>query len=109
MADLGGDVHVMRTDSESWVPDDEDGGQVQLHYEDGDTAAGLWQPGDDFATAENLLPARETIVVLQGTVRIEIHGGPTLELGAGDVASMPRGARTHWHPSTDFKEVWLYS
>jgi uncharacterized cupin superfamily protein len=108
MTDLGSGVHVTRTDSDAWVPDDEVGGQVQVLFEDGDSAAGLWQPGDDYTTAENVLPSRETIVVLQGTVRIEIEGGPTLELSAGDVASMPRGARTWWHPSPDFKEVWLY-
>jgi uncharacterized cupin superfamily protein len=109
MTDLGGGVHVTRTDSESWEPDDEVGGQVHMLFEDGDTAAGLWQPGDRYVTAENVLPARETIVVLQGTVRIEIDGAPTLELSAGDVASMPQGAKTYWHPSADFKEVWLYS
>jgi uncharacterized cupin superfamily protein len=42
-------------------------------------------------------------------VRIEIQDGPTLELGPGDIASMPKGATTTWHPSPDFKEVWLYS
>jgi uncharacterized cupin superfamily protein len=109
MADLGGGVHVMGTDSDTWVPDDEVGGQVQILFEDGDSAGGLWQPGDHYSTAENVLPARETIVVLQGTVRIEIDDGPTLELTAGAVASMPRGARTYWQPSPDFKEVWLYS
>ena len=57
MADLGGGVHVMGTDSEAWVPDDEVGGQVQILFEDGDSAGGLWQPGDHYSTAENVLPA----------------------------------------------------
>jgi mannose-6-phosphate isomerase-like protein (cupin superfamily) len=57
---------------------------------------------DDYRTEENVLPARETIVVLQGTVRIEIDDGPTLDLTAGDVASMPKGATTYWHPSPAF-------
>lgn len=56
-----------------------------------------------------MLPARETIVVLRGSVHIEIDDGPTLDLTTGDMASMPKGAKTSWHPSPDFKEVWLYS
>jgi hypothetical protein len=41
--------------------------------------------------------------------RIEIEAGPTLDLAVGDMASMPKGAVTTWHPSADFKEIWLYS
>ena len=55
------------------------------------------------------LHARETIVVLVGSVRIEIKDGPTLDLGVGDMASMPKGAVTTWHPSPDFKEIWFYA
>ena len=48
-------------------------------------------------------------MVLEGSVRIEIQDGPTLDLSQGDMASMPKGAVTSWHPSPDFKEVWFYS
>jgi uncharacterized cupin superfamily protein len=65
--------------------------------------------GSEPHAAQGELPARETIVILAGTVRIEVQDGPTLELGPGDMASMPKGAVTSWHPSTDSKEVWLYS
>lgn len=27
----------------------------------------------------------------------------------GDMASMPKGAVTTWHPSADFEEIWFYS
>jgi len=57
----------------------------------------------------NRLPTRETVVVLQGTVRIEIEDGPTLELTSGDLASLPKGANTSWYPSRDFITVWLSS
>ena len=56
-----------------------------------------------------MLHRRETIVVVAGSVRIDIDGGPTLELAVGDVASLPKGAVTTWHPSPDFREVWVYS
>ena len=52
---------------------------------------------------------RETIIVLAGSVRIEIEDGPTLDLSVGDMASMPTGAVTTWYPSPEFKEIWVYS
>ena len=41
--------------------------------------------------------------------RIEIEGAPVLELAAGDIASLPAGARTTWHLTTPFKEFWVIS
>ena len=111
MADLGGGVYVSRVDSDEYEPDDEVGGFVHTLFEDGETAAGLWKIGSDVSGGAqgHELPARETIVVLEGSVRIGIEDGPTLDLGQGDMASMPKGAVTSWHPSPDFKEVWFYS
>ena len=111
MADLGGGVYVSRTDTEDWQLDDEVGGSVHTLFEDGGAAGGLWKPEPDegHVVEAHELPARETIIILKGMVRIEIQGGPTLELAAGDMASMPKGAITTWHPSADFKEFWLYS
>jgi mannose-6-phosphate isomerase-like protein (cupin superfamily) len=51
------------------------------------------------------LHAREAIVVLEGSARITIENGPTLDLDVGDIASIPKGAVTTWHPSADFKEI----
>ena len=80
-------------------------------FEEGETMAGIWKPGSDVDSwpKTEQLHARETIVVLEGSVRIEIEEGPTLDLGVGDMASMPKDAVTTWHPSADFKEIWLYS
>jgi hypothetical protein len=51
--------------------------------------------------------ARETIVVLSGSARIEVQGGPTLDLSVGDMAPRcPRVPLTRWLPSLDFKKVW---
>jgi ethanolamine utilization protein EutQ (cupin superfamily) len=44
-----------------------------------------------------ILPARETFIVLEGEARIEIAGGPTLELTPGSMASLPKGAETTWY------------
>ena len=111
MTDLGGGVYVSRVDSDDFEADDEIGGFTHMLFEDGDTMAGMWKPGSDVdawpKTEE--LHARETIVVLEGSVRIEIEDGPTLDLGVGDIASIPKGAVTTWRPSADFKEIWLYA
>jgi uncharacterized cupin superfamily protein len=107
---MGGGIFLSRAGDEAWQHDDENGGRMQLLFEEGDQAAGLWKPAPGQRIAEGLvLPARETIVVLEGTVRIEIEGGPALDLNAGDMASFPKGATTTWHLSPDFKEAWLYS
>ena len=52
-------------------------------------------------------PQRETIHVLEGGVRIEIAGGPTIELKPGDLASLPAGAATTLYVTTPFKELWV--
>ena len=111
MTHLGQGVYFMRSADETWEVDEEVGGLLQVLFEDGDTMAGMWKPGSDVdawpKTEE--LHARETIVVLEGSVRIEIEDGPTLDLVAGDLASLPQGATTNWHPSRDFIKVWLSS
>ena len=50
---------------------------------------------------------RETVHVLEGSVRIEIAGGPMFELQPGDIASLPAGAVTTWHVTTPFREFWV--
>ena len=110
MTDRGGEVYVSRIDTDVWQLHEETGGSVHSLFEDGQAAAGLWKREPNGVLGEaHELPARETIVVLEGTVRIEIKGRFTLELAAGDMASMPKGAITTWHPSPEFKEIWLYS
>ena len=45
--------------------------------------------------------------MLKGTATIEIDGGTTLELKAGDIASLPKGAIATWSFSPDYKEMWI--
>ena len=54
------------------------------------------------------LPERETVLILEGSARIEIQGGPTLELNVGDMASLPKGAVTSWHMTLPFREIWFF-
>ena len=53
--------------------------------------------------------ADETIHVLEGSVRIEVEGGETLELGGGDIASFRAGDRGVWHVLEPFCEVFVLS
>ena len=39
--------------------------------------------------------------------RVEIEDGPVLELKAGDMACLPKGAATTWHLTLPFKEMWV--
>ena len=54
------------------------------------------------------LRARESFLILEGAARIEIAGGPTLELGVGDMASIPEAAIVTWHLTLPFKEIWFF-
>jgi len=111
MTDLGGGIYVSRVDSDDFEPDGEVGGFTHMLFEDGETMAGMWKPGSDVSSWPKTeeLHQRETIIVLAGSVRIEIKNGPTLDLSVGDMASMPTGAVTTWYPSPEFKEIWVYS
>ncbi len=60
------------------------------------------------STAEWTPPQRETVHIIEGSVRIEIRGGATLELQAGDIASFPAGLEMVWHITPPFKEFWVF-
>ena len=50
---------------------------------------------------------REVALILEGSVRIEVADGETLELGVGDLFSLPPYRETTWHITTPFKEMWV--
>jgi uncharacterized cupin superfamily protein len=95
--------------SDEWQPDDDPPGEVRLLCDAEGLQAGLWRsvPGVTPQPVRWTLPSREVILVLEGAARIEIEGGPTLELGVGDSASLPEGAVTAWHLERGFKELWV--
>jgi uncharacterized cupin superfamily protein len=95
-------------DADRWEPDDDPPGEVRVLC-DNDLQAGLWRsvPGVTPEPVRWTLPSREVILVLEGAARIEIEGGPTLDLAVGDSASLPAGAVTTWHLDPGFKELWV--
>jgi uncharacterized cupin superfamily protein len=101
-------VYVSSLTTDEWRPDAEVGGEMHVLVEDADTYAGLSRFVDIADPEPWTLPERETILILQGAARIEIAGGPTLDLRAGDLASLPKGAVTTWHLELPFKELWFF-
>jgi len=101
---------MSRWDAEDWEYDEETGGLVHLLRADDAVQAGLWKPGETAGhTIELELVAHETVLVLAGTGTLQVDGGPVIELAAGDMISMAKGARTTWVVDADFKEFWVYS
>jgi len=101
-------VFVSKAMTGDWQPDlDVPGSEMhELVHRDG-----VWAGLTRFTASEGPVSwtpgQREVALILEGSVRIEIEGGDMLELGVGDVFSLPPGVETTWHVSTPFKEMWV--
>ena len=95
--------------SDEWQPDDDPPGEVRILCDEEGLQAGLWRsvPGVTPEPVRWRVPSREVIFVLEASARIEIEDGPTLEVGAGDSASIPAGSVTTWHLGPGFRELWV--
>ena len=103
-------VFISHVDVGDWEHDEETGGLVHILREDDAVQAGLWKPGPVAeAVIEVELEADETLLVLEGSGRLEIDGGPHIELKPGIMISLQRGARTRWVVDEAFLEFWVYS
>jgi quercetin dioxygenase-like cupin family protein len=104
-------VFVSSLSTEDWRADPEIGGGAEEHtlFQAESLRAGLSRFSKDADTTPPTwtLPGTEVILVLEGAARIEIEGGPELELKGGDIACLPKGAVTTWHLTLPFKEFWV--
>ena len=101
-------VFVSSTQTQEWEPDPEVGGDLHVLCAGVGVDAGMSRmTGPPSEPIEYSPPGRETLLVLEGSARIEIEGGPTLELSPGSIASIPAGAKTTWHVTRPFKEFWV--
>lgn len=100
-------LFVSSLSDSAWEPDPDVGGLMNILCDLPGVEAGFtrydtapepvaWTPGQ-----------RESFVILEGAVRIEISGGTTLELRPGDAASLPAGTETTWHVTAPFREFWV--
>jgi uncharacterized cupin superfamily protein len=101
-------VFVSNIATDAWRPDPEVGGEMHVLVEDDTAYVGLSRFRDVAELERWTLPERETVLILEGAARIEIEGGPTLNLDVGDMASLPKGAVTTWHLTLPFKEIWFF-
>ena len=107
--ELADGIFISNLSTDRWEPDPEVGGEMHLFCIVSDAEAGLTR----YSTAPQepvkyTLPKRETLLVLEGQARIEILDGPTLDLAAGDIASLPKGAQTTWHITGPYREFWVF-
>ncbi|WP_198954848.1 cupin domain-containing protein [Kineosporia sp. R_H_3] len=70
----------------------------------GGVAVGVWQHS---AGVSRDVEADEIFVVLSGRATVEVEGGPTLEIGPGDVGLLPAGARTTWTVHETLRKVYV--
>lgn len=101
-------VFVSSIGTDEWEPDEEVGGDVHVLCSSGGVEAGISRMSTSpTEPIEYTAEGRETLHVLEGAARIEIEGGPTLELTAGSMASIPAGAKATWHITAPFREFWV--
>jgi uncharacterized cupin superfamily protein len=102
-------VFTSDTETQEWEPTPGYPG-TEFHplVELDDIHAGLWRiTGKGTVTLPWRPPSRETMLVLEGEVRIEVAGGPTLNLKPGSMASFPAGAEMTFHVTTPFKDLYV--
>ena len=71
---------------------------------DGRVERGVWQITPGVVTD---VEVDEVFVVLSGRATIEIAGGPTLQVGPGDLCVLEAGARTVWHVHETLRKVFV--
>lgn len=91
-------------------------GTVQWLRRPGDNSndelsAGLWHITPEEAPEPFDLPIEqdETIYIVSGHIRIEVHGAATHDLTAGSMASLSQGAQTRWTIVEPTVEFFVYS
>jgi uncharacterized cupin superfamily protein len=103
-----GDITVSRIGTADWVADpDVPGTEMHELVHDGDVWVGMTRILTTDGPISWTPDHRETIHVLEGSVRIVFDDGNELELAEGDLASFPAGTSMRWHVATPFKELWF--
>jgi uncharacterized cupin superfamily protein len=100
-------VFVSNVSTDEWEPDPDIGGEMHVLCSGVGVDAGLSRFTDASGPVRWTPPDRETVLVLEGEAKIEIAGGPTLELKVGDIFSLPAAVETIWYLTVPFKEFWV--
>ncbi len=78
-------------------------GRVLDTSADGKVERGVWQHTAGVSTDTE---SDELFVVLAGRATIEVEGGPTLEVGPGDVSLLHAGDRTTWRVHETLRKIY---
>ncbi len=112
MVEVAEGVFRSNVDTDEYELDEEAGGGIVHHVfrDDDDMQAGLfWAPLGPGQSEFFEFTQNESFLVLEGSVEIEIEGGPVFELQVGDMASIRRGVRCVWRERAGFKKFWVSS
>ena len=103
-------VFVSSLGRATWEPDpDVPGSEMHVLVETDGVEAGFTRIDRVDGPVRWTPDRRETVVIIEGHVRIETHLGPDIELGPGDAASFPAGLAMDWHVTVPFKEFWVFA
>jgi uncharacterized cupin superfamily protein len=101
-------LFVSPASAQDWQPDPDVPGTDMRELVHAD---GLWAGFTRYVGASGPVTwtpeRREVAFVLEGSVRIEFPDGSEVELGPGDLFSVPPGVQTTWHITAPFKELWV--
>ena len=100
-------LFVSNTSTDEWEHDPEVGGDIHVLCTGVGVEAGMSRFTEVDGPVSYTPPKRETLVVLEGTARIELATGTVIELKPGDLASLPAGTECVWHITPPFKEFWI--
>ena len=100
-------VFVSSVSTTDWEKDPELPTLVHVLCEADGLEAGLTRIDEMDGPISWTPPSREVLLVLEGRARIEIAGAEPLDLGPGDMASLPPGVETTWQVTTPFRELWV--
>ena len=109
MSELQPGVFLASPSTDAWEPDPDVGGEMLVLCDIPGLNAGFTRYDTAPPPVAWTPPQRETFIILEGSARIEIAGGATLNVEPGSVATLPAGTETTWHITAPFNEFWVLS
>ncbi len=100
-------VFMSTIETDEWDVDPEVNGEIHVLCSGIGVEAGMSRFLDVSGPVSYTPPARETLVVLEGSATVRIADGPVLEIAVGDLVSLRPGGETVWNIPPPFKEFWV--
>ena len=80
--------------------------RVLVTSADGRHESGVWEITPGVSTD---VEAEEVFLVVSGRARVEVDGGPVLELSPGVAGAFAAGDRTTWHVTETLRKLYCVS